>query len=43
MTPELEKLIEDCNVKFAELGYKIGSVVEIEIDKKIGGGTKNPK
>jgi len=43
MTPELERLVDECNVKFAELGHKIGSVVELTEEEKIGGGTKNPK
>lgn len=40
---ELGKLIEECNAKLAELGYRIDSLVYIESGKKIGGAGEKEK
>jgi len=43
MTPELERLVEECNVALRLMGYEIETLINLETGEKIGGGTKNPK
>ena len=43
MTPELERLVEECNVALRLMGYEIDTLINLETGEKIGGGTKNPK
>jgi len=43
MTPELERLVEEFDAQARLLGWEIDTLINIETQEKIGGGTKNPK
>lgn len=43
MTPELERLVEECNVAFRLLGHEIETIIEIDENGEKIGTPKPPR